>query len=101
MGFLAKLFGVACGYSAADISRWQSMFPDGVSRMDLRTFEVVHKVPVLDAIRHVQNSHGGDANSGSYAIVGSIEKGDAVPTACGRFAYFDVVARQRKKAQGA
>ncbi len=97
MGLFGKLLGLAVGYSAADVARWQTMFPDGVSRMDMQTLRIVPNVPILDAIRHVQNSHGWSADNSCEVIIGNIAEGNTFPTACGRYAYFDSAAMDRKK----
>jgi hypothetical protein len=89
MGFLGTIFGMACGYEARDLSAWSKMFPNGVSRLDMKTLEVTANVPALDAIRHVQNSYGWGANDSCWRIAFEMEKGNCVSTADGRYFYSD------------
>lgn len=86
MGILDILFGTAMGYSPADVIRWQRTFPDGVTR-GVTGKNNYTECSILDAIRHVQNSHGWSANDSCESIAGDLERGKCVPTGCGRYFY--------------
>lgn len=100
MGLFKMLFGVAMGYSASDIARWQRTFPDGVTRCVFGGGQQ-QTVPILDAIRHVQNSNGWSADESCEKIAWELQEGICVPTGCGRYFYvhgpsFDKAKRDKQ-----
>ncbi len=87
MGLFSILFGRAMGYSISDIRYWERAFPDGVTRCEFFGGLRRQNVSILDAIRHVQNSHGWRANESCYAIFSGLKRGEMVFTRCGRYYY--------------
>jgi hypothetical protein len=86
MGIFNILFGSLMGYSPSDVARWERTFPDGVTRCAFAAGGE-QSVSILDAIRHVQNSHGWSADDSCEHIAGELACGRCVPTGCGRYFY--------------
>ena len=101
MGLFNMLFGSLVGYSALDIAKWQKMFPDGVERHPFGLGRNVssEKVSILDAIRHIQNSYGQSANDSCWKYASQLERGECVPTGCGKYFYVHPESRQRAKSK--